>query len=200
MTGMKAISIATRFRTQRLLAAAPALSIAITVVAADVHADWPRWRGPRDNGGANQGPYPVKWDATNALWKAPLPGKGCSTPIVWNQRIFLTAPSNSLDAVLAFDWSGKPLWLTTLGPEQAGKHRNGSGSNPSPATDGKGIFVYFKSGNFAALELDGTVRWQTNLVERFGRDTLFWDHGTSPVLTEKWVIMAHMHDALEGAA
>src|SRR5580765_8144023 len=90
-----------------------------------VAADWPHWRGPHDNGSTQQGTYPVKWDATNVLWKTPLPGKGCSTPIIWDQHIFLTAPSNGLDAVLAFDWDGKPLWQTTLGPEHQGSHWNG---------------------------------------------------------------------------
>jgi len=122
-----------------------------------------------------------------------LPGKGCSTPAVWDRRIYLTAPTNGLDAALAFDWAGKPLWHTTLGPEQAGKHRKGSGSNASPATDGHAVFVYFKSGTLAALELDGQLRWQTNLVERFGPDTLYWDHGTSPVLTKSCVVMTRMH-------
>ena len=42
--------------------------------------------------------------------------------------------------------------------------------------------------------MDGKIRWQTNLVERFGPDTLYWDHGTSPVLTEKHVIMVRMHN------
>src|SRR2546426_11677252 len=87
--------------------------------------------------------------------------------------------------------------LFTLGRPfhtQAGKHRNGSGSNASPATDGHAVFVYFKSGSLAALELDGKVRWQTNLVERFGPDTLYWDQGTSPVLTEKHVVMVRMHN------
>src|SRR5687767_11829966 len=134
---------------------------------AESHTNWPRWRGPLDNGSTEGGTYPVKWDAQSVLWKAPLPGKGCSTPIVWNQRVYLTAPSNGLDAVLAFDWSGKALWHTTLGPEDPGKHRNGSGSNPSPTTDGKSVFVYFKSGTLAALDFNGKVRWQTNLVARF---------------------------------
>ena len=49
-------------------------------------------------------------------------------------------------------------------------------------------------GTLAALELDGKVRWQTNLVERFGPDTLYWDHGTSPVLTARDVVMARMHN------
>lgn len=160
----------------------------------DAQADWPRWRGPKDNGSTEGGSYPVKWDVEKVLWKARLPGRGCSTPIVWKERIYLTGPANGLDAVLAFDWSGKPLWQTTLGPEDPGKHRNGSGSNPSAVTDGKGVFVYFKSGTLAALEFDGTVRWQTNLVARFGPANLYWDYGTSPVATEKDVVMARMHE------
>ncbi len=155
--------------------------------------DWPAWRGPDASGHIQQGTYPDKFDADNYLWRTELPGKGCSTPILLEERIFLTAPVDGNDAVLCYGLDGREQWQTTFGKEDAGKHRNGSGSNASPVTDGEAVFVYFKSGTFAAVELDGTVRWKTDLVERFGKDTLFWDHGTSPVLTEKHVIMARMH-------
>ena len=155
--------------------------------------DWPRWRGPNDSGSAEGGSYPTEWNVASALWRAALPGKGCSTPIVVRGKIILTAPAEGNDSVLAFDAAGVSLWQTTFGKEAAGKHRNGSGSNASPVTDGDGVFVYFKSGTLAAVELDGTRRWDTNLVQRFGPDTLFWDHGTSPVLTERHVVMARMH-------
>jgi outer membrane protein assembly factor BamB len=169
------------------------LLFASSVALAEPHSNWPGWRGPQDNGSTEFGTYPVNFDANNVLWRAPLPGKGCSTPIVLQRTIYLTAPVNGKDALLSFDWSGKQRWHTTFGAEDAGKHRNGSGSNASPVTDGAGLFVYFKSGTLAAVELDGSVRWKTNLVERFGKDTLFWDHGTSPVLTDKYVVMARMH-------
>ena len=162
-------------------------------LAAD-SANWPQWRGPRGNGSApTAGALPTKWDASKILWKAPLPGKGTSTPIVWNDRIYVTAPVGGKDALLAFDASGRQLWQTTFGSEVAGKHRNASGSNPSPVTDGQGLFVSFKSGHVAALDLDGKIRWQTNLVERYGPVKLFWDYGNSPVLTEKNVVIARMH-------
>jgi outer membrane protein assembly factor BamB len=136
----------------------------------------------------------VKWNATNnVLWQNALPGKGCSTPIVWNERIYLTAPAAGQDALLAIDWSGKAIWQTSFGKENSGKNAHGSGSNPSPVTDGQSLFVYFKSGHFAALDLDGKIRWQSDLVERFGRDTLYWDYGTSPVLTERDVVVARLH-------
>ena len=160
--------------------------------AADV-SEWRSWRGPQGNGSIEQGGYPVKFGADKYLWRTELPGKGCSTPILLKERIYLTSPADGNDALLSYDLAGKEKWRAVFGKENAGKHRNGSGSNASPVTDGNLVFVFFKSGTLAAVQLDGNVRWETNLVDRFGKDTLFWDHGTSPVLTEKYVIMARMH-------
>ena len=158
-----------------------------------VQADWPRWRGPDDSGSIASGNYPSKLDDSAIVWKAALLGKGCSTPIVWKNHVYLTAPVEGKDALLAYSDTGKQQWHTTFDDETAGKHRNGSGCNASPVTDGDGVFVYFKSGTFAAVNLDGTIRWRTDLVRRFGPDERFWDQGTSPVLTENHVIMARMH-------
>jgi outer membrane protein assembly factor BamB len=161
---------------------------------AETSLRWANWRGPNQDGSTAASNTPTHWNETsNVLWKVPLPGKGCSTPIVWDNHIFVTAPAERQDSVMAFDWNGRELWRTQLGTESAGKHRNGSGSNASATTDGQSVFAYFKSGNFAALDFSGKIRWQTNLVEAFGRDTLYWDHGTSPVLTEKLVVMTRMH-------
>jgi hypothetical protein len=123
-------------------------------------SDWPRWRGPADTGSAASGKYPEKLSDETLVWKAALPGKGCSTPIVVNQTIYLTAPVEGRDALLALDWSGKQLWQTAFDAENAGRHRNGSGCNASAVSDGKGLFVYFKSGTLAAVNLDVSVRWK----------------------------------------
>lgn len=171
-----------------------ALLFFLSVAAFASDGNWPRWRGPHDNGSASGGTYPVKFDADSGwLWKTPLPGKGCSTPIVWNHAIYVTAPVEGKDALLAFDWDGKALWQTAFAAEKPGKHRNGSGCNSSPVTNGKLIFAYFKSGQLAAVDLGGKVHWQANLTERFGKDTLYWDYGTSPVLTERDVVVTLMH-------
>ncbi|MFG0255426.1 MAG: PQQ-binding-like beta-propeller repeat protein [Rhodopirellula sp. JB053] len=161
-------------------------------VAGDA-ADWMSWRGPRDHGSQPSGSFPAELSDESIVWRAPLPGKGCSTPIFVDGNLYLTAPENGKDAVMSLDASGQRRWLTAFDTEVSGKHRNGSGCNASPVSDGNAIYVYFKSGTFAALELDGTQRWTTNLVERFGKDERYWDHGTSPVLTEDYVVMARMH-------
>ena len=52
---------------------------------------WPQWRGPFGTGVAADADPPVEWSETkNIRWKAKLPGKGHSTPIIWGDRIFLT--------------------------------------------------------------------------------------------------------------
>ncbi len=177
------------------LPGAAAFLLSVPVLAAADATNWPQWRGPHDNGAAAVAGLPTTWDASRPAWKVALPGKGCSTPIVWNNCIYVTAPVGGRDALLALDADGKQLWQTTVGAgESAGKHRNGSGSNPSPVTDGKNLFVSFKSGQVAALDFDGKIVWQINLVDKFGPVRLFWDHGTSPVLTEKHVVIARMHE------
>jgi outer membrane protein assembly factor BamB len=173
--------------------AAGALWLTAVSALAVESANWPNWRGPQDNGSTPASALPTKLTAEQIVWQVALPGKGCSTPIVWNDRIYVTAPVEGQDAVLAYDRSGQVVWQTKLGPEKAGRHRNGSGSNPSPVTDGRSVFVTFKSGRTAALGLDGTIRWQADLEEKYGPVKLYWDHGTSPALTEKHVVIARMH-------
>lgn len=58
-----------------------------------------------------------------------------------------------------------------LGEERKGKHRNGSGSNPSPMTDGQAVFVYYKSGTVAAIDFSGKSVWRLNLQDLYGEDT-----------------------------
>jgi outer membrane protein assembly factor BamB len=157
-------------------------------------ADWPNWRGPTGNGSVSSGSYPTSWTDGGLTWKFALPGKGASTPIIANNRIYLTTPDHGHDAVLALDIHGKELWRTRLGSESEPKHRTlGSSCNASPVTDGKGIFVYFRSSRLAALELDGSIRWTNDLASQFGSEKLFWDQGTSPVVTDNYVILARMH-------
>jgi len=157
-------------------------------------SDWPAWRGPSSSGSTTTGEYPTRWTPADASWKAALPGKGVSTPIVAGDRIYLTTPADGQDAVLALDRSGKQAWLSKLGPESPPRHRTlASSCNASPVTDGKGVYARFRSGRVVALELDGKVRWQVELDKQFGPEVLFWDAGSSPVLTEDCVVVARMH-------
>ena len=156
--------------------------------------DWPSWRGPSHQGSRTGQDYPTKWTTDSVLWKVELPGKGSSCPAVWKDRIFLTTPESGADTVLAFDRKGNRVWRRELGDAKPPKHKRlGTSSNASPVTDGDGVYVYFKSGNFAALEMDGTVRWKRNLAEEFGPQKLYWDQGSSPVIVGDLVILPRLH-------
>jgi outer membrane protein assembly factor BamB len=156
-------------------------------------ANWPSWRGAAGHGSTDASNLPIEFSGEKYRWRVALPGKGCSTPIVLNEKIYLTCPANGNDAVMSFDAHGTELWRATFDQEVPGKHANGSGSNSSPVSDGQAIFAYFKSGTFVAVDLDGKVLWQQDIVEQYGKENMFWDFGTSPVLTEKYVVLVRMH-------
>jgi len=167
------------------------------VAAADdsSQSNWPQWRGPQGNGLAAAGVYPTQFSSDEkVVWKVELPGRGSSTPAVWDDHIFVTCPIGEQDALVCFSFAGKERWRKPLGPERKGKHRNGSGSNPSPVTDGTHVVVYYKSGTVACLNFAGKVTWQINLQKKYGTDTLWWDLGTSPVLAAGNVVIAVMHE------
>lgn len=170
---------------------AAALLIACTGACAD---NWPQWRGPDGTGRAAGTGYPISFSPIeNVQWITDLPGRSGSTPVVWEDFIVVTTPVDEKDGVVCLNRAGTLLWTTTLGQARAGKHRNGTGSNPSPVTDGESIFVYFKSGEIAALDFDGRIRWRKNLQSLYGEDTLWWDVGSSPVLTKDNVVYTVLH-------
>ncbi|NMC41724.1 MAG: PQQ-binding-like beta-propeller repeat protein, partial [Bacteroidales bacterium] len=175
------------------------LSLLVFFAGALQAQNWPQWRGPDANGIAEPGNYPVKFSSTEGLlWKTELPGKGGSTPVVWNDRIIITSGigegSEAEDGVLCYDWSGKLLWQVKLGKQNPGRHARGSGSNPSAVTDGERIFVFFKSSTAAALDFSGKVLWKTNLQDTYGEISYFWDLGSSPVLVNNLVVYTVMHE------
>ena len=160
----------------------------------DVHADnWPNWHGPHFNGKAEGKGYPTEWsESKNLAWKVALPGRGSSTPIVWDDHVFLTCGVDGKNTVLDYTLDGKERWRKIVGTERPGKHKKASGANSSCVTDGQLVFAYFKSGDVSCLDFLGKPVWNVNLQEKYGEDTLWWDLGTSPVLTKKHCVIAVM--------
>lgn len=171
-----------------------ALLCSISWLAAAHAADnWPQWRGPNAKGIAPAGNFPVEFSGDEGVaWKVAVPGFGTSSPVVWGDTIFLTASEDKQDTVLAYGFDGQQRWKRTLGPGEGGQHKMGSGANPSPVTDGKHVVTYFKSGRVACHDFAGNELWQTNLQERYGENTLWWDLGTSPILAGGNVVIAVM--------
>lgn len=161
----------------------------------EMQMNWPAWRGEAANGSTDYGQYPSRLDKSEAEWRVELPDRGGSTPIVWGDQIIVTVPEDGKNTVLGIDFAGKILWKTLVGSEDPPKHRRlGSSCNSSPVTDGTHIAVYFKSGDFAVLNMDGKIQWHRNLTEDYGRENLYWDQGSSPVIHGETVLLSRMHD------
>lgn len=74
--------------TRRITLALLAISSLTTAGSA---ANWPQWRGPDGSGISTEKNLPAAWTPkTNIKWKAAIPGRGHSSPIVWGNRVFVT--------------------------------------------------------------------------------------------------------------
>ena len=174
----------------RLIAA---LSLTLMIAPPAWAGNWGNWRGPNSHGVAEGVGYPTRWsESENVAWKQELPGRGSSTPIVWGDQIFLTCGIAGKNTLVSYGLNGKLQWQATVGAETPGKNKKASGCNSSCVTDGSSVFAYFKSGDLASLDLVGKPLWSVNLQEKFGKDTLWWDLGTSPALTKDFCIIAVM--------
>lgn len=110
--------------------------------------EWPAWRGPRGDGISSEKNLPLKWNKTeNIRWKTSIPGKGHSSPIVINDRIFLSTclEDKHERRLLSIDRnSGKVLWdKQLLVSDLEKKHGENSFSSATPASDGKHLWISF---------------------------------------------------------
>ena len=164
---------------------------AVTVMAENV----PGWRGPRGDGSTLEKNLPTKWSATeNVAWKTEIAGLGHSTPIVWDDKIFLTtALEESQDRVLIClnRKDGKNLWQKTVvtSPLEK-KHKENSYASTTPATDGQMVYVSFLEGTqtvvVAAYDFAGNLKWKKTPTT-FKSD---WGFASTPVIWQDRILLA----------
>src|SRR6185503_16340427 len=114
VSGMLAMAVLSPV-SPRLSAQSTLPSISMIVPEGDAAHYWSRWRGPSGQGVASDSGYVDTWsDKQNILWRGNVPGRGNSSPIVWNDRIFLTTGySDGRVSVLCYSRAtGKMLWET----------------------------------------------------------------------------------------
>jgi outer membrane protein assembly factor BamB len=168
------------------------------VQATAVTENWPGWRGPRGDGTSLEKNLPIHWNArSNVLWRAPLPGAGHASPIVWEDHVLtVSALAASEERVLmCFDrLSGQLLWQSTvLRAPLERKHGLNSHASSTPATDGRQVYTAFLDVDrmlVAAHDLQGKEVWKV----RPGRFSSMHGFCSSPVLFEDLVIVNGDHD------
>ncbi len=192
--------------------------ILLTTVRIVAQENWPRFRGAAATGVAEDHPrLPDQWSTTdNVLWKATVPGRGWSCPIVWENRVFITAvvsddeyemPKKGLylgqgrseppDAihhwnVHCFDLeSGAQLWQHQVheGKPEFSRHPKSTYAAETPTTDGQRLFVLFGDLGLYAFDFDGTLLWQQPIDAR----KTFFDYGAaaSPIVHDGQVMMVY---------
>jgi len=171
-----------------LLAALVAVVPCLTASA----ENWPRFRGPTGQGISTETGLPIHWNAeSNVVWRTPIPGAGWSSPVVWDDRVFVTtATDNDTKCrVLCLDRSSGKVLRDKLVFDQVPLRKEGKNSyaTPTPVTDGERVYAVFGDGSIAALTLDGDVVWTNRDVKFYSRHGL----GASPIVYDGLLIMAY---------
>ncbi len=135
--------------------------------------NYPTLRGPGGFGIALQKNIPVDWDGPtgkNILWKTTIPLSGYSSPVIWDNKLFLTGASESKREVYCIDKNnGKIIWSTVVSdipgsPASTPKVLKETGyAAPTAAVNAQGVYAIFPNGDLIALDNEGKLRWSQNL-------------------------------------
>ncbi|MCA9074856.1 MAG: PQQ-binding-like beta-propeller repeat protein [Planctomycetaceae bacterium] len=196
-----------------LLLARIGLSIfALLLVAEPTQAadNWPQFRGPGARGVADGANLPDSWSETqNVAWKADIPGRGWSSPVVWGDQVFLTTCINTGETEEAkkglyfggnredapttvHHWkvlclslgTGDLIWERTVheGVPEKSLHIKNSYASETPVTDGEHLYAYFGNVGLFCFDLSGTEVWSKRFAAVETRYA--WGTASSPVLHE----------------
>lgn len=179
----------------------PSVLLFVSALTLNTHAapeNWPGWRGPRGDGSSTSTTLPLEWSVPeNVAWKTPIPGAGHSSPIIWENHLFLTSATAKDTArhLFAIDrTSGKILWDQTVltSPHERIHHLNSYASS-TPVTDGTRVYSTFLDGKdmfIAAYDFSGKKLWEA----RPGTFSSMHGYCSSPVLWNGKLIVNGDHD------
>lgn len=183
---------------------------------------WPGFRGPWGCGFIENSKTQSLWSvesSKNILWKTPIPGLGHSSPVVWNDYLFVTTASNISNSeslkiglygnideandstmhefkVYCLDkHSGKILWerVAHKGIPKSKRHTKASQANCTPATDGKYLVVHFGSEGLYCYDFQGNLIWKKDMgILNPGFSAapgIEWGYSSSPVIFKNKIIV-----------
>jgi len=169
------------------------------IMKANGKADvWPGFRGAGDSHTVAR-ELPLEWaDDKNVAWNVALPGYGQSSPIVWRDKIFLTAVEGAnKEKLLVFSHDlkgGRQLWVKEYPATFTMKDANTvSKAAPTPAVDERRVYVFFESGDLFAFDHKGNPQWRRKLAEEYGAYKTNHGLGSSIALADKAVIALVAH-------
>ncbi len=148
---------------------------------------WSQFRGPNGSGIATTSKLPVEFNRDKHLkWMTKLP-EGHSSPVVFEQYIFVTAIENDSLLTICLDKAnGAELWRRSVSRER--KERIDSRNNPAsptPVVDASGVYVFFPDVGLIGYSTSGELKWQTKL----GPFSNLYGMGASPIICNGRLIL-----------
>lgn len=190
--------------------------------AKNVNGTWPSFRGPQASGIAEKQNLPDRWDAKtgeNILWRTAIPGLAHSSPVVWDNKIFVTSAVSS-DPKATFRpglygdgdaskdrslhrWTiyaidkrtGKISWERVAHQSEPidKRHIKSTYANSTPATDGRVVVAWFGSQGVYAYDVNGRFLWKVDLgrldLGAYDIPTYEWGPASSPIIWNGLVIL-----------
>ncbi len=163
----------------------------ISIPGLPVHADnWTRFRGPNGQGVSDETDLPLQWSSTeNVVWRTPIPGNGWSSPIVYDDQLFLTTTTEEgkvCHVICVNRQRGDIQWNKEVHRQELGaKRAQNSYATPTPITDGKKVYSVFSDGTIIAVDFQGEVAWKNSDMKFHSLHGL----GASPLLVGDQLIM-----------
>jgi len=188
----------------------------------DITRQWPGYRGYMISGVLDKANLPADFDfskGTNIRWEAEVPGLGLSSPVIWNDRLFITTAVSKSDnsgfkpgiygdvrpvddssehewKVLCYDKnSGRLIWERTsyTGIPAIKRHPKSSHANTSVATDGRHVVAFFGSEGLYCYDMNGKLLWKKDFGVLksvfFSMPDAHWEFASSPVIYNGRVII-----------
>lgn len=155
--------------------------------------EWPRWRGPRNDGISHE-PIAAKWpdDGPKKFWSAPT-GIGFSSPIGFDGKVYLfhgAGDTGATETLTCYDAeTGKPAWSEAY---EVGDKIDYPGPRATPAIDSGKIYTFGAAGDLVCRELaGGKLVWRLNVIKETHAELLgsgqVWASASSPLVAGKLV-------------
>ncbi|MFT6177697.1 MAG: outer membrane protein assembly factor BamB [Akkermansiaceae bacterium] len=166
------------------LGLALALLLPLTALSKET---WPRFRG--ENGsGVSTAKIPTKLGKENLLWSAKLPGPGSSSPVIWEDKLFVTSEDREKKTVALFCLnakSGKPAWTKELSVGDYHLHRFNNTAAASPAVSAEAVVVAWFDGKTEVAKISA--------FDHSGKD--LWTYEVGPHKTQHGI---NLHPVIHG--
>ena len=198
----------------------PVLLIVMWGQVSEADDRWPQFRGPGSRGISDESGLPTNWSTTeNVAWVADIPGLGWSSPIVWDDTVFLTTviSAEPVEEPLGGFYRGRETWLPSQvehrwlvyaidvetgsvkwerevhrSVPKGAHHLKNTLATETAVTDGQSVYVYFGNVGVYCLDADGTVRWSYEIEASNTR--LGWGTAASPVLYRDHLYIVNDND------